>query len=601
MYRMLKYTWLFLILLSIGVNSAIAQQKLKFSVASFELDQFDMTAKNEQYKKIDGNGSPYAIIKVTSTNPDDDLKAYYFNFGNMNSMVEQHDDELWVYVQRNAKMVTISRQGYTTINKYDLQTTIEEGRTYVMQLSVTAVPVFTQMVQFSIVPVSSKAVVMVKSIKKDAVEELFGNTDNEGCVAKSLPYGSYMYRVVAENYHTSEGRFTLGDKTKTHKEKVTLRANFSEITLHVDAAADIYVNGEKKGNRTWKGILKAGSYQVECRQTNHKSSSQYITVEENDNRTIELTSPTPITGTLAVTSRPASATISIDGKDYGVTPRNINGLIIGRHTVTLSRQNYKSENLTVEITEGQTTNLDVTLSDIARMTIDSRPIHATLYVDGKNVGSTPYIAEMASGDYTMRLTHHKYHDFEKRVHLDSSHPNVTLLLDRQYQLPSVFYIQTGMQLGNLMGAEATMGVYISNFNIEGTFLYGLDKSETVYWNYTGGLYARRPIERTYTAMAYGGKVGYGIIIGTRWRITPQVGALCVTLKDDGPSKANVISGTAGARADFSAVSGFGLFIAPEMAFAVSKSNTYKQLESVSSKIKEWGSGFNVRLGISITL
>lgn len=139
-----------------GVLPVIAQQKLKFSVVSFELDQFDLTAKNEQYKKVDGNGSLYAIIKVTSTNPDDDLKAYNFNFGNMNSLVEQHDGELWVYVQRNAKMVTISRQGYTTINKYDLQTTIEEGRTYTMQLSSQGKVVKMQMVLFNVKPPTAR-------------------------------------------------------------------------------------------------------------------------------------------------------------------------------------------------------------------------------------------------------------------------------------------------------------------------------------------------------------------------------------------------------------------------------------------------------------
>ena len=127
-------TLLLLLLLLLGATDMNAQNR-KFSVVSFGLDQFDLTARNDQYKKIDGNGSLYAIIKVTSTNPDDNLSEYRFNFGNMNHQVVQKDGELWVYVQRNAKMVTINRQGFTTINKYDLGTTIEEGKTYTMVLS----------------------------------------------------------------------------------------------------------------------------------------------------------------------------------------------------------------------------------------------------------------------------------------------------------------------------------------------------------------------------------------------------------------------------------------------------------------------------------
>ena len=328
--KLLNCRILLLLFLLADIANVYAQQKQIFSVASFEVDQFDVTARDEKHKKVDGNGSLYAIIKVTSNNPNDNLAEYSFNFGNMRHEVVDKNGELWVYVQRNAKMVTISRQGYVTIRKYDLKTTIEEGRTYLMQLSQSAAPIYTQMVQFTIDPATAKAVVMIKGINADAREELFGNADNTGNVAKSLPFGTYTYRVMSENYHSSEGRFTLKDKAKIHIENVKLRSNFSEVILQVNSAADIYVNGEKKGSRTWKGILKAGSYQVECRQENHRNSSQVIIVEENNNQTYDLSAPTPITGTLSVTSQPLGAKIRIDGKDYGVTPQNVNDLLIGQ-------------------------------------------------------------------------------------------------------------------------------------------------------------------------------------------------------------------------------------------------------------------------------
>ena len=44
------------LLLMAGVTVALAQTRQQFSVASFGLDQFDLTAQNEQYKKIDGSG-----------------------------------------------------------------------------------------------------------------------------------------------------------------------------------------------------------------------------------------------------------------------------------------------------------------------------------------------------------------------------------------------------------------------------------------------------------------------------------------------------------------------------------------------------------------
>ena len=138
-------TLLFLTLF--GVQVMRAQEKLTFSVVSFEEEQFDTSARNDRWKKIDGSGSLYAIIKVKSDHSSDDLRDYQFNFGNMNHFVEMHEDELWVYVQKNAKWVTITRSGYATVHRYDLRTTIQEGRTYAMQLSSKGPVIRMQMVQ----------------------------------------------------------------------------------------------------------------------------------------------------------------------------------------------------------------------------------------------------------------------------------------------------------------------------------------------------------------------------------------------------------------------------------------------------------------------
>ena len=347
-----------ILLLLVGAISSFGQ--LKFHVASFGEDQFDLAARDERFKKIDGSGSLYAIIKVSG----DDLKEYNFNFGNMNHLVESHEDQLWVYVQKNAKQVTITRSGYNPLRNYDLRTTIESGKTYRMQLSAQGPVIYTQMVMFQVKPADSKAVVTIKNASLDGEEIMLGMVDASGSVAKNLPYGTYTYRIISENYNSSEGRITLNNQNETHREEVTLRPRFSQITLTVDGGAEIWVNGEKKGTGTWTGPLNAGAYSVECRRTNHRSSTQSITVEENVPRTITLTPPVPITGAISVLSSPLGAAIKIDGKDYGTTPRNITELIIGQHEVTLSLQGYDETKASVEVKENETAELNMSLGDV---------------------------------------------------------------------------------------------------------------------------------------------------------------------------------------------------------------------------------------------
>ena len=94
---------LFLLLL---LSLPMAAQQNKFRVVDFQEDPLDLTAV--EHEKRDANGDRYAVIKVSSENPDDELREYLFNFGYLNHITEYHNNKIWLYVQRNAKRVTIA-------------------------------------------------------------------------------------------------------------------------------------------------------------------------------------------------------------------------------------------------------------------------------------------------------------------------------------------------------------------------------------------------------------------------------------------------------------------------------------------------------------
>lgn len=580
-----------------------AQDRLKFSVADFDADPFDFSAKDKQYEKYDGNGDRYAIIKVTSNNPEDDLSEYNFNFGNMKHIIEEHDGVLWLYVQRNAKLVTITRNGYIPINKYDLHTTIESGKNYVMSLTSEEKKVYTQMVQFNVKPTNSKAIVMVKSFKEGSQEELFGNIDATGAVAKGLEYGTYTYKVLADNYHMAEGRVALNNRTETLIENVDLRPNFSDITFNVDADADIYINGERKGTRQWSGVLKAGNYQVECRQINHKSTSQYVQVTENDNRTINLKAPEPILGTAAITSTPLGSEILIDGKNYGQTPKNLD-LLIGKHSIEISKMGYQSETQSFEVQEDRTVDVNITLGRMTTATIKSSPSNSKLYIDGAFKGNTPYTYEGEVGDHKIKLMYYGYRPIEKKVYFGNT-DQMTFSLQKQYVKSKDIYIEAGIGVGPAMNVTAAVGGHIANFNIEVDYSYCFQKSPTIYWNYTGEDYDYSPDACTYSPLLIlAGKIGYGIIAGTRFKITPQVGYRFTRLSESGNEwhiyGANCSAATIGVRAYCAISSHFGISLTPEYAIGVSKSDGFKTLSEVTSKIKNMGEGFNAKLALVLT-
>ena len=662
--------WLFLLLTALPLA---AQQRLRFSIVSFEPDPFDQTAANPEYEKIDGSGNRYAIIKVTSDNPDDDLSAFSFNFGNLRHEIKPRDGELWVYVQKNAKYVTITRSGYAAVNRYSLPMAIEAGKVYTMKLSVQTPEVRHRILQFQVTPADEGAIVKVRREGDGSALELW-ELDATGSTAKRLETGVYVYEVSAEHYETTQGRVVLSYADDNYVEAVTLKpnfgylevvdeqgisgaavyvndrkvgtvpytskerwdvrddyriivsngdlykpyngtfairkgettrispkleSNFAETTINVDNNAEIVIEGISRGRGRWTGPLKAGTYNVECRlDERYRPTRKQITIKPDMAEIFVMDAPVPITGSVFVNSNPLGAAIQLDGKEVGQTPRELKDVLIGRHTVRVLRDGYRAEEKTVEVQEGKAAEVEFQLRDFARFTISSDP-PARLTIDGKDVGMTPYSFEGASGEYDIRLIHRKYKTYHQTTSLRSSAPEQTFTLSRQYQLSTMVYLGAGFQVGSTTGIHAHAGAYLNNVNVEVSFLKGLS-SETVYWHYQGDADVR-PVGYTYKPTAYGVKLGYGAIMGNRFRLTPQAGCAILSVKsDDGESKCYAVSLVLSLRADYAFTGNIGAFVAPEADFTVKKSNIFSSLSAVSSSIKGWGSGFNIRAGLYIS-
>ena len=350
---------LFLLLLMLALP-AFAQHKAKFHIVSFAENPHDTSP--QIYEKLDSDGHPYAIIKVKSNTPDDNLRAYNFSFALIPHIVEVRDGELWVYVGRNAKHVSISRDGYQSIQRYDLGLTIQPGRAYEMQLSSQRQSAKFQMVRFNISPANAKAMVMCQKELSDEDEMVFGYADEGGSVARNLEIGTYTYKIISDTYHTSEGRFVLDAKKNIHIEHVTLRPNFANVTFKVSDGVDVYINEEKKSTGEWSGVLKAGTHRVGSKKKKHSTVYIDVEVKAGMDTVINLPDPKPVVGTLAIVSSPLDAKILIDGQDYGHTPKNIDGLLIGNHTLEIIKEGYLNEIREIEIIEDEITDCNVTLS-----------------------------------------------------------------------------------------------------------------------------------------------------------------------------------------------------------------------------------------------
>ncbi len=188
-------------------------------------------------------------------------------------------------------------------------------------------------------------------------------TTQEGFVQTVLQNGSYSWRVMAKGYYEQSGTFTVSGAKVTRK--VTLKADAAMVTISAGGGADIWVNNERKGNSSWRGMLSSGTYIFEARKEGHRTTrlSQTITSATAE-QSYTLDAPTPIMGRLDVSCVPAIADLYVDGKKIGETPLTTS-LMVGEHSVELRRSGYTSQSQKVSVSEGKTATVNVTLAKVA--------------------------------------------------------------------------------------------------------------------------------------------------------------------------------------------------------------------------------------------
>ena len=377
-----------LVQLSACWNGTLAQD-LKFSIADFYQDQQDLTAQEEN--RDDGDGTPYAVIKVTSDNEDDDLSQFSFDFNNQRSTQEMRDGELWLFVQRNAKYVTIRREGYRTLKNAALGLTLQAGKTYRMKLSTQERVIQRRILQFKVTPANEKAIVKVKAEGSNEDYQLWGAVDANGSIDRLLETGAYVYEIVADGYEPSLGKVMLANGSGNHVENVALTPNFGflEITdASGVAGAEVYINNRKVG------IIPYMSGRMECRNDYqlmisngelYKTYNSIIEIRRGETTTISPRLQTNFAETTIKVEDEAEIVINGISKGKGSWK---GPLCAGVHDVECRLPNHISskKQIVVKVDVPETHILEKPTPIEGSLYVKSNPSGAKIFLDGKNLG-----------------------------------------------------------------------------------------------------------------------------------------------------------------------------------------------------------------------
>ena len=186
-------------------------------------------------------------------------------------------------------------------------------------------------------------------------------TLQDGAMRVVLDGGTYNYTVTAVGYHSKNGTFTVAGEKVT--KSISLTADVANVTLTAPNDADIWINGENKGRGSWSGRLTAGAYIFEAKKEGYRTAtlSKHITSAQPQ-QSYTLPAPTPIYGSIMVDGNPINADVTLDGKPVGQLPLKLDKILVGNHTLKLSKSGYNAHTQTVTVAEGRTATVNATLT-----------------------------------------------------------------------------------------------------------------------------------------------------------------------------------------------------------------------------------------------
>lgn len=660
----------------------ISVHSQSMSVASFVLDEKDLTANAEGSIKYDLNGDKCALIKIETTEHNFSFDVGSIGITEVISQNAQHPGEIWLYVPHGVKSITIQHPIHGIIRDYDLGQRVKKGKTYILKLT-------SEQVSTMVVDYNNSQYLRLNVYPNEAKVFINGvpmTLSSQGTIEIPLAFGTHNYRISATNYHTEEGQISIYDKEqkqtksirlkqafgyvnilspsadfegadiyidedlvgklpikglniKSGKHKITITKdlyfpfsdefsltdsafvdimptfvpNYANVTVTSVKDAQIFDNGILLGTGKWQGRLEAGEHIIEAKKIGHKTTSTKLSFAKGENRMVSIESPIPIYGSVEITSVPTNAEVYIDGVNVGQTPYISSKILVGEHKIQISREGYKTEVEIKEFDEHKTIRINKKLTDFCNATINTNT-PANVFIDGTLVGTTPYEVNVVAGIYDLGLKAKGYSNFSKRIKLDGSTKDINLKLHKNYINKFEGYLHMGYNPIGFNSWSVGVGCYLWNFGLEFNYLGGIGYKETLYWSDGECM----PRKANYKPNGFNIKLGYGIRLNSRMRLTPQIGIQNISYKenledyfssfydyttidtyDNFIDGANTTSLTLGCKLNIVICRHLGVSISPEYYMPVKESEGHKIFSEISSTIKNISSGFNCSINLNL--
>lgn len=136
---------------------------------------------------------------------------------------------------------------------------------------------------------------------------------------KRVSVGSHAVRVTKPTFAANEQQVSIASQeAKKVDVRLEVEKTTGRIVVREQSGRDVhvFVDGSDQGPAPWEGEVSAGDHTVEAKGGRYASELRRIKVVAKERLDVSLDA-SPLTGHLRITTVPASATITVDGKAVG--------------------------------------------------------------------------------------------------------------------------------------------------------------------------------------------------------------------------------------------------------------------------------------------
>ncbi|MGB5306555.1 MAG: PEGA domain-containing protein [Gammaproteobacteria bacterium] len=229
-------------------------------------------------------------------------------------------------------------------------------------------------------------------------------TDSDGLAR--IPGGTHRLRIETARYLPVEELLAVAGRDQAQRVAHVLQPAWARVRIDSQPpGAAVQVNGKTLGVTPLETELLQGEHSLVLALEQYRDLAHPLQVRAGSDQVLDTFQLQPADGRLLLGSKPAGASVSVDGVYRGTTPLTL-ALASGvGHTVRLTKPGYQHFDKQLQLSANEEQSFDAQLlPQYGIVFVSAQPADATLRVDGSDAGKGTQRLQLTTRSHTLEFS-----------------------------------------------------------------------------------------------------------------------------------------------------------------------------------------------------